>query len=262
MAPFNEIWMGSWRYQMAKKLKDYYDVDCARLLADKIKLYYTDFKASDFVDYIESNLDDQAFLQRQDLFVDGFEHYMTKSYDKDLEIFMQLLGPELLQPQGMFSEGWWLWPVGRYVERHGLENWDLTVEFIYELTKRYTGEFAIRPLLNDNPKRTLEILVDWSKDSNVHVRRLASEGMRINLPWAKKSFAALEEPELFKQVLNNLKSDNEKFVMKSVGNNLNDLMKTRPEMADAIIEQWRTEPVNKTTAWIIKHGSRSKHKSS
>ena len=245
---------------MAKKLKDYFDGNCARLLAEKIKMYYDSFHVKEFVDYIEENLNDKKFLERQDLFADAFEIYMTKNYDKDIEIFTKLLGPELTEPEGMFTEGWWLWPVGRYVERHGLESWDLTVEFIYELTKRYTGEFAIRPLLNSNPKKTLETMVKWSTDSNVHVRRLASEGMRISLPWAKKSLAALEEFELFKQVLHNLKDDQEKFVMKSVGNNLNDLMKTRPELADEIIEEWLKESVSKTTTWIIKHGSRSRSK--
>lgn len=243
---------------MAKKLKDYYDGDYARLLADKIKLHDAEFDVSGFIDYIEENLNDKPFLKRQDLFVDAFERFLTNRYELDIEIFFRILGPELSEPQGMFSEGWWLWPIGRYVERHGLKNWDLTVAFIYELTKRYTGEFAIRPLLNENPKKTLEILLVWSSDSNVHVRRLASEGMRISLPWAKKSFAVLEEPELFKQVLENLKDDQEKFVMKSVGNNLNDLMKEKPDMADEIIEEWLAGPVSKSTAWIINHGSRSR----
>ena len=243
---------------MAKKLKDYYDGDCALLLAEKIKGQYKPFSIQGFVAHIEGNVDDQPFMKRQDIFVDAFEQYMTGSYEQDIEIFSGILGPELAEPQGMFTEGWWLWPVGRYVERHGLENWDLTLDFIYELTKRYTGEFAIRPLLNHDPEKTLRLMVKWSQDSNVHVRRLASEGMRIRLPWAKKSYAALEVPELFIEVLNNLKDDPEKFVMKSVGNNLNDLMKERPEMAEQIISEWCKEPLSKSASWIIKHGERNK----
>ena len=242
---------------MATKLKDYYDRDCALLLAEKIVEVYPEFDSQQFVSFIEANLDDKPFMERQDLFVDAFEMYLTGNYEKDIAIFTAILGPELTEPEGMFTEGWWLWPVGRYVERHGLKNRELSLEFIYELTKRYTGEFAVRPLLNDKPKETLEVMVRWSKDSNVHVRRLASEGMRISLPWAKKSLAALDEPELFRRVLNNLRDDPEKFVMKSVGNNMNDLMKVRPELAEAIIEEWRKEPMSKERAWIIKHGERS-----
>ncbi len=182
---------------------------------------------------------------------------MTGSYEEDINIFSGILGPELPEPKGMFTDGWWLWPVGRYVERHGLENQRLSLDFIYKLTKRYTGEFAVRPLLNDNPRATLEEMLLWSTDANVHVRRLSSEGMRISLPWAKKTFAAVEQFDLFSQILDNLKSDKEKFVQKSVGNNLNDLMKERPDLAHEIIDRWMSDNPGKETVWIIRHGSRS-----
>jgi 3-methyladenine DNA glycosylase AlkC len=62
----------------------------------------------------------------------------------------------------------------------------ISLNFIKELTKRFTGEYAIRPLLATKPKETIKTTVKWSKDENVHVRRLASEGVRISLPWSKK----------------------------------------------------------------------------
>lgn len=131
------------------------------------------------------------------------------------------------------------------------------MQFIYELTKRFTGEFAIRPLIEKDSEKALKIVLNWSKDKNVHVRRLASEGLRIRLPWAKKSVAAVKQFKLFKQILLNLNSDKEKFVQKSVGNNLNDLMKENPQLASEIIIEWGKNKPTKATLWIIKHGSRS-----
>jgi 3-methyladenine DNA glycosylase AlkC len=55
----------------------------------------------------------------------------------------------------MFTEGWWLWPVGRYVEKHGIDNTGISFSFIKELTKRFTGEYAIRPLLANKTKETV-----------------------------------------------------------------------------------------------------------
>jgi len=242
---------------VTKKFKDYYDEEYAELIGKRILSAYPEFKLREFIVYIKERINDKSFTQRQDLIVDGFELFMTGSYENDIKIFIQILGEELSEPKGMFTEGWWLWPVGRYVERKGLHNRILSIEFIYELTKRFTGEFAIRPLLIDNPKETLEVLLRWSLDENVHVRRLASEGMRINLPWAKKSVAVLECFELYKEILSNLKADTEKFIMKSVGNNLNDLMKERPELAKIIIDEWQEQKISKNTEWIIKHGKRS-----
>lgn len=62
------------------------------------------------------------------------------------------------------------------------------------------------------------------------------------------------------RILSNLKDDPERFVQKSVGNNLNDLMKHDPEKARMILEEWKSLPLTKHTEWIIRHGERSLRK--
>ena len=242
---------------MAKKIKDYYDVACAKLIADKLSVAWPKFDNKGFVSYLKKELVDKEMFERQDVFVNAFEKYLTKDYKKNIGIFTKILGAELKTTTGMFTSGWWLWPMGRYMEKHGTEDFETSMDFIYELTKRFTGEYAIRPLLEKNPKKTLKVALRWSKDKNVHVRRCASEGIRIRLPWAKKSLVALEEFKTYTQILTNLKNDPEKFVQKSVGNNLNDLMKENPAKAKEIISEWQKDFPSKVTLWIIKHGLRS-----
>jgi 3-methyladenine DNA glycosylase AlkC len=239
------------------KVKDYYNADCAKILSQKIRTIYADFQEKAFVKYIDKNVSDKEFSERMDVFADAFELYLPKNYKQNISIFENILGPELKQETGMFSEGWWLWPVGRYVEKHGIENAKVSLNFIKELTKRFTGEFAIRPLLTNKPKETMKTMVKWSKDENVHVRRLASEGVRISLPWSKKIYVAIDEFESYKTILTNLKNDKSKFVQKSVGNNLNDLYKEFPEKANEIIQEWNKDNPAKETLWIINHGLRS-----
>lgn len=245
---------------MAKKIKDYYDINCARLLAEKILSAWPEFNKNKFIAFLRTRLSKEEFLGRQDLFVTAFEKHLRSNYEKDISIFNSILGVELQTTTGMFTCGWWLWPISRYIEKHGTKNPTLSIDFIYELTKRFTGEFAIRPIISLEPKKTLRVILKWSKDKNVHVRRLASEGIRTRLPWAKKSIAAISEFELYKKILTNLKNDKEKFVQKSVGNNLNDLMKENPFMAKQIISEWTNDNPSKETLWIIKHGLRSERK--
>ena len=76
----------------------------------------------------------------------------------------------------MFSEGWWLWPIGRYVEKHGIENLKVSFGFIKELTKRFTGEYAIRPLLANTPRETIEEIIKWSKDENCSYKTFSERG--------------------------------------------------------------------------------------
>ena len=94
----------------------------------------------------------------------------------------------------------------------------------------------------------------------VHIRRLASEVIRISLPWSKKLYTAVNDFENYKIILSNLKNDTSKFVQKSVGNNLNDLYKEFPEKANEIIKEWNDDNPTKETQWIIKHGLRSEKK--
>lgn len=246
---------------MAKKFKDYYDRDCALLLASKIAAVYPRFDQQKFVDFISQGITDKEFLARQDVFVAGFEKYLPLPYPQVIQIFTQVLGPELQTETGMFTHGWWLWPIGRYIEKHGTKDFKLSTDFIYQLTKRFTGEFAIRPLLESYPKQTMQLMLKWSKDQNVHVRRLASEGVRLNLPWAKKTLVALQEFEIYLQLLTNLCQDSSRFVQKSVGNNLNDLSKSHQQELETIINAWQQYSTNPATKWIIKHGQRSLRKS-
>ena len=118
----------------------------------------------------------------------------------------------------------------------------------------------MRPLLANFPKATMDLLLTWSKDENMRVRRLASECMRIRLPWAKKQTVVLDYFDEFTTVLRNLKDDRDKSIQKSVANNLNDLYKEDSEKFECIIQAWQEEETSLSCAWIIKHASRTKNK--
>lgn len=239
------------------KHKDHYNDDYILELSQKIRYGMADFDAKTFSCSLVGKLEDKELFARLDCIADAMEKSMAGDYSKNVEAFFNILGPELEQSEGMFNLGWWLWPIGRYVERHGNENWRLSLSFLKELTKRFTGEYAIRPLLREHPKEVMDELIKWTLDENVHVRRLASEGVRTRLPWSQKLLVALDEFERYTIILTNLKDDPEKFVQKSVGNNLNDLYKDAPEKADFIISQWKKSGQSKAQDWIVKHGRRN-----
>lgn len=239
------------------KHKDHYDDPYILDLSEKLKQAQPDFNTDKFSEALVGKLDDKELFDRFDFIVDALKTCLSEDYRGNIKAFYQILGPELEQSTGMFSFGWWLWPIGRYVERHGNEDWAVSLAFLKELTKRFTGEYAIRPLLKEHPQEVMDELIQWSKDANVHVRRLACEGVRIRLPWSEKIYVALTDFERYSEILTNLKDDPEKFVQKSVGNNLNDLYKDDPEKADFLISAWRKTPSTKAQEWIIKHGRRN-----
>lgn len=239
------------------KYKDYYNDDYILELSQKVHTVMPNFNKGLFVHDLVGQLDDKELFDRLDCIVDVMQKYMADDYSQNIEAFSHILGPELTKPEGMFNLGWWLWPIGRYVERCGNKNWKLSLSFLKELTKRFTGEYAIRPLLKEHPKEVMDELIQWTTDDNVHVRRLASEGVRIRLPWSQKLMVALDEFERYATILTNLKDDPERFVQKSVGNNLNDLYKEDPEKAELLISKWLESGQSKAQSWIIKHGRRN-----
>lgn len=240
--------------------KDYYNYEYIKELSIKIFNVDANFNQDKFCQDLFGQLESKELSERLDCIVDVMQRNLENDYSRNVQNFFGILGAELEQSEGMFKLGWWLWPIARYVERYGNENWQLSLSFIKELTKRFTGEFAIRPLLKEHPEEILLELIEWTKDSNVHVRRLASEGVRIRLPWSRKLLVALENYELYSTLLTNLKDDPEKYVQKSVGNNINDLYKDAPEKAESLVAEWEATGHSKAQDWIIKHGMRTKNK--
>ena len=242
---------------MAKKLKDYYDHQYVENLFEKLKSVSSQIDKEEYYGKIPANYDDLTFLKRQDVLAEAIDAGIRRPYTNTLDLFRLMWGEELEKETGMFTQGWWLWPLGRYVEKHALEDMEETMSFAHDFTKRHTGEFMVRPILINHTRYLMETFLKWSQDENVHVRRLSSEGIRISLPWAVKTTVALNEPELFEQILTNLNKDTSKFIQKSVGNNINDLYKMDLEFANKIIEKWEKDNPSTATSWIINHGRRN-----
>ena len=100
----------------------------------------------------------------------------------------------------------------------------------------------------------------WSGDENLHVRRLASEGMRPRLPWAPQLTEFIKDPSPVLAVLNKLKDDPELYVRRSVANNLNDIAKDHTDLVVDVLTDW-SKGASQGTEWIIKHAARSLIKS-
>lgn len=242
---------------MATKVKDYYDVPYLEELAAKISAVTSEFNEKIFFESTKSTVESLEFNQRQELIAKALYEAFTVDYKQVLIIFTKLLGKELRGNSGAFTEGWWLWPFGKYVEMYGDEYFEESIDFSKELTKRFTSEYCMRPLIKKYPEKSLEILRGWSKDEHERVRRLSSECLRIRLPWAKKLFTALEYFDEYFEILSNLKDDKDKYIQKSVANNLNDLYKEDADKFYFIIDAWKKESPSKECEWIIKHGSRN-----
>jgi len=142
------------------------------------------------------------------------------------------------------------WPITDYVATYGLNHPDISLPLLRHLTPLYTAEFAIRPFIEAHKKQTYEQLLIWCMDSNEHVRRLASEGIRPRLPWGKQLPSYIEDPTDVISLLENLRDDPSDYVRRSVANNLNDISKDHPEIVLETCERWLTPIVAPSTVCL------------
>ena len=155
--------------------------------------------------------------------------------------------------------GWLIWPVSEAVSVRALESREVAdaLHLQAELTPRLTAEFGIRTLLDADLDGALPIVLGWTGHADEHVRRLASEGTRPLLPWAKRVPAILARPEATVPILDALHRDESEYVRRSVANHLNDLSRGHPGLAVEVAARWLATDPGVTTTRVVRHALRT-----
>lgn len=242
-----------------KSLKLWFDEELGLLISDRLLIEYSSFPKSKFIKKIKKGVEGLELKDRVELIADLLEEMIDLEYEKKVKLLISILGPENTEEVGMFKFGYWIMPIAKFVEKYGLQHLELSLEAILEITKRNTGEYTIRPYLEMYPKKVSKQMKKWAKNDNFHIRRLACEGIRPRLPWAKKQTLFIEDSKPIFDILNILKDDPIKYVQKSVANNLNDLLKENYEFTIALIKEW-SKNCTANRKWIIKHALRNEIK--
>lgn len=182
-----------------------------------------------------------------------FHDFLPKDFSAAITILLSQL--QALKVGGYKVESYEYLFYPDYIESFGLEDWETSELAMKEMTKYISCEFAIRPFLKKNPKRTFEWLYELSTHSHENVRRFSSEACRPKLPWGGNMKALEVDPSPIFPIMETLITDESLFVKKSVANNLNDISKTHPNQVIAFCKRWKNG--NPHSEWIIKHACRT-----
>ncbi len=206
-------------------------------------------------------VDELSLMDRNNLVRDNLYTLLPKDYSQAIKILLQSFGPELGSEEYDTLEGFdvfYYMPHSAYVAEYGLaeEHFDISMNAILEITKRFTAEFSIRFFLLKYPEKTLNQLQKWVNHENVHVRRLVSEGSRPRLPLGNRLPIFQKDPTPILALLDQLKEDTALYVRRSVANNLNDIGKDNPKHVTDILERW-SDIKTQEMRWLIQHALRS-----
>ncbi|MFT4714150.1 MAG: 3-methyladenine DNA glycosylase AlkC [Candidatus Azotimanducaceae bacterium] len=182
--------------------------------------------------------------------------HLPDEFESALRILENALPPPLDPKKTDDDFGEFIWAVpGEYVARFGCTKQNLTesLAFLQKSTMRFTAENSIRPFLRHFPDETLAFVRDCAVHKNYHVRRLASEGIRPFLPWAER--ANVDPAQIF-DIIELLKLDETRYVIRSVANTLNDLSKIDPGQVIKTLTSWQQKP-SKEMTWMTRHALRT-----
>lgn len=238
---------------MPELLKNKINYESLSELASRLKAVYPAFQDEDFVgdilDQEWQRLELKARIRKMAVILG---QYLPSDYARALQVIEGVLEGE---SEGFSNLGLLCFP--DYVEITGQAEdcWELSMTALERITPYATAEFAVRPFIIKHPKRMMQQMSRWAKHDNEHVRRLASEGCRPQLPWGQALICFKEDPRPVLHILKQLKADPSLVVRKSVANNLNDISKTHPELIIDIAQDWYGQ--NEHTDWIVKYGCRT-----
>ena len=157
--------------------------------------------------------------------------------------------------------GWMVWPITEAVAvratgQRTTRAFDIGLSLLTELTPRLTSEFALRTMLLADLDRTLAAAHTWTDSPDEHVRRLASEGTRHFLPWARRIPELLRRPEATLPIVDALYRDPSEYVRRSVANHINDLSRHHPDLVVATAARWQGAP-DANTGRLVRHALRT-----
>ena len=228
-------------------LKNFYNAKLIQTLADTIVLYDPHFNSGAFQKAV---LNDQwetfELKQRIQHISRNLKSFLPKDFAHAVHILI---------PTARHFKGFEYIFFPDYVEQFGQEHYVLSVQALEAMTPYSSAEFAVRPLIERHPQKMMSQLRLWTQSNNEHVRRLASEGCRPRLPWAKALKTFQQDPSPILPILEALNQDNSRYVRKSVANNLNDISKDHPELVIQTAKHWLGQ--HEHTDWILKHGCRT-----
>jgi 3-methyladenine DNA glycosylase AlkC len=241
---------------MAAALKDQFGPVVPQTIAAMLAAVYAEFPRKAFLRDALAEYEPLSLTERARQISRALHAHLPKDYAQAIRLLIASTRVPHDHRAASGMGGFLFMPHTYFVADHGLDHFEESMQAQYELTQRFTAEFSIRAFLERHPQATLQRLATWSGDTNVHVRRLVSEGTRPRLPWASRLRDFQRDPTPVLALLERLKDDPELYVRRSVANNLNDIGKDHPDLLAEVARRWLLD-ASPERRWIVRHALRS-----
>lgn len=239
-------------------LKNYYSPEFFEKFSEVLDLSIENFNSKKFKQLLfDEQWNNKELKERMRHTTKVLNHFLPQDFEKAAKILHQITS-DLLSPKYKLN-ALVLMFIPDYIEIYGINHFKTSIGLFEKVTQLSSCEFAVRPFIIKYEQKMMEVMYNWSKHKNEHVRRLASEGCRPRLPWAMALPKLKQNPKPILPILEDLKQDKSEYVRRSVANNINDMTKDNQELVIDLVKKWKG--ISADTDAIIKHGCRTLLKS-
>ncbi|KFN48730.1 DNA alkylation repair protein [Arenimonas composti] len=252
---------------MAEPFKNLLSPELVRVAGAHLSRAWPGFDRARFEAHALDGLEALEMKARAMHIADAFEATLPDDFDHAATVIEASLAPAPAPDDDSLGfrttdaglAGWIGWPLGEFIARRGVASEAharRALVALHALTQRFSGEFAIRPLIVAYPDLVFATLQRWTVDPSAHVRRLASEGSRPRLPWGLQLKALIADPTPTEPILRALVDDPSAYVRRSVANHLNDIARDHPQRVVDWLAEFLPDAQPPRRA-LLKHASRT-----
>ena len=189
------------------QFRDVFNPALVNKLAGNITHVWDSFERDAFLEAILPQLESLSFGDRNSLIADSLHKHLPDDFQRAAQTLVNALGPEPASDSLSGFSGFIVMPQCLFISRYGLDDFDTSINALYEMTKRFTAEGDIRPFIEKYPEETMTFLHKLTQDKSPFARRLASEGTRPRLPLFSRLPKFQRDPLPVIQLLEKLKTD-------------------------------------------------------
>ena len=181
------------------------------------------------------------------------DKYLPDDYAEAVGVITKVL-PKLTEAQWKSpSQAASIFP--EYIALRGLDDLRTSEKAMHTITQYASCELVVRLFIEKYRREMINRMAAWADSEKDYIRRLASEGTRISVPWGIKLKFVEDNPEIILPLLDKLMNDPSEDVRRSVANNLNELSKTSKRLMLDFCKKWLGK--SKETDGLIKHAVRT-----
>ena len=137
-------------------LKMVLDNEAVNQLAENLHHVHPLFNKEAFIEDAMNGIDALSITQRSAHIADAMNTHLPESYPEAIAIILQSLTPPLKETEGNGLAVLFYMPHCNYVAKYGIGYFEISMNAQYELTKRFSCEFSIRPFIVNEQHKTLQ----------------------------------------------------------------------------------------------------------